>query len=323
MYSVKKYTKNNSSEWNAFLNTAKNATFLFHRDFMDYHQDRFDDFSLMIYKKNKLIAVLPANKVEDKIFSHQGLTYGGLILRKDLNFKDILEGFKNCMELLVTNGLKELYLSLIPDIYKTYPSNEIDYLLFKLEANLYRRDTSSSIFYNEPLKIQSNRLQGKKKAEKLQLEIKEESTFNAFWNEILIPNLDKTYGSEPVHSLDEISLLKKSFPKNIRQFNVYQNNNLVAGATIFDIKTVAHVQYISANEDKQKLGSLDFLFEHLINVTFKHKVYFDFGTSNKNQGQQINEGLLYWKEGFGARTITQDFYCVDLNNKHKLDTILK
>ncbi|MBT8260088.1 MAG: GNAT family N-acetyltransferase, partial [Bacteroidia bacterium] len=123
--------------------------------------------------------------------------------------------------------------------------------------------------------------------------------------------------------LDEISLLKKSFPKNIRQFNVYQNNNLVAGATIFDIKTVAHVQYISANEDKQKLGSLDFLFEHLINVTFKHKVYFDFGTSNKNQGQQINEGLLYWKEGFGARTITQDFYCVDLNNKHKLDTILK
>ena len=44
---------------------------------MDYHKDRFEDYSLMVFKDEKLVAVLPANRVEDKLFSHQGLTYGG------------------------------------------------------------------------------------------------------------------------------------------------------------------------------------------------------------------------------------------------------
>ena len=46
-----------------------------------------------------------------------------------------------------------------------------------------------------------------------------------------------------------------------------------------------------------------------------------FGTSNENQGKHINEGLNFWKEGFGARTITQDFHEIDLGNINKLDTI--
>jgi hypothetical protein len=51
---------------------------LFHRDFMEYHSDRFQDYSLLIFEEDKLIAVLPANRVEDRL-SHQGLTYGGLV----------------------------------------------------------------------------------------------------------------------------------------------------------------------------------------------------------------------------------------------------
>ena len=62
--------------------TAKNSTFLFHRDFMDYHQDRFDDYSLLIFKKEKLIAVFPANKIDEILYSHQGLSYGGLVFYK-------------------------------------------------------------------------------------------------------------------------------------------------------------------------------------------------------------------------------------------------
>jgi hypothetical protein len=85
---------------------------------------------------------------------------------------------------------------------------------------------------------------------------------------------------------------------------------------------VAHSQYISGNSDKNELGSLDFLHDYLISNVFKDKKYFDFGISNENQGKNINEGLLYWKESFGARTFTQDFFEIKTNSHSLLDTIL-
>ena len=37
---------------------------------------------------------------------------------------------------------------------------------------------------------------------------------------------------------------------------------------------------------------------------------------------QINQGLNYWKEGFGARSLTHDFYEIETSNFKKLDSIL-
>ena len=116
-------------------------------------------------------------------------------------------------------------------------------------------------------------------------------------------------------------LLWENFSKNIRQFNVYKDGNIVAGTTIFETEFVAHSQYISGSEEKNELGSLDFLHLHLINNVFNDKKYFDFGTSNEQQGRHINKGLVFWKERFGARTITQDFYSINIENSNNLDTI--
>ena len=41
----------------------------------------------MIFDGEKLISVLPANKVGDMIYSHQGLTYGGLLIQNDIKFQ--------------------------------------------------------------------------------------------------------------------------------------------------------------------------------------------------------------------------------------------
>ena len=46
---------------------------------MDYHSEKFSDYSLLIYKGEKLIALLPANLINDQLFSHSGLSYGGFI----------------------------------------------------------------------------------------------------------------------------------------------------------------------------------------------------------------------------------------------------
>ena len=85
---------------------------------------------------------------------------------------------------------------------------------------------------------------------------------------------------------------------------------------------MAHSQYISGNEDKNTLGSLDFLHVHLLKTVFHEKEYFDFGVSNECNGLKINKGLQFWKEGFGARTVVQSFYRVDTKNHNLLNNVL-
>lgn len=288
---------------------------------MEYHNDRFEDFSLLIFKAEKLVSVLPANRVENTVYSHQGLTYGGLVYDKKAKFKEISEIFSAVLFFLSSEGIKNLQIKLLPKIYHKLPSDELDYLFFLTEAKLLRTELSSTIDQQNKSKIQSNRLEGVKKAQKNELEIKEEKDFSVFWNEILVPNLKLRHNLKPVHTLEEIALLAFRFPKNIIQFNVYKDTKIVAGTTIFETENVAHVQYISANEEKQQLGSLDFIFHYLITERFAEKRYFDFGISNENHGKNINEGLLYWKECFGARSIVHQMYEVETKNYNRLDSV--
>lgn len=300
---------------------AKNATFLFNRDFMEYHKDRFQDASVMVFKGDKLMALFPANQVNDTVYSHQGLTYGGLILNSKLKLNSVLEIFKNVIKFYKSQGFKNLEVKIIPNIYNNLPSDELLYLSFLVDAELLKRDTLSVVTIDNKLPYNKDRVNGIKRAKKHNLVIKEDDEFDDFWNTILIPNLKNKHEVLPVHSLDEIKLLKQRFPKNIMQFNVYHGDKLVAGTTIFITKQVAHSQYISANTNKNSLGSLDYLHDYLLNTVFKDKRYFDFGISNENNGRKVNSGLQYWKEGFGARTVVQDFYRIKLDNYKKLENV--
>lgn len=308
--------------WNDFIASAKNATFLFHRDFMEYHKDRFTDYSLLIFKNDKLAAVLPANKVDASLQSHQGLTYGGLVISKKLKLKEYILLFKELLEYLHQQGISSLALKELPEFYTQAPSQEIQYVAQLTKAFTARVDTASVIDYRDRLPIQSNRLEGVKKADRQGLVLKEEPVFKTFWEEILVPNLERRHCSLPTHTSEEIAALHKNFSKNIRQFNVYKGSTLVAGATVFETKTTAHIQYISGNEQKQELGSLDFMFYHLIERIFAHKWYFDFGISNEAQGTKLNSGLSYWKECFGARTKVHRVYNFNTANYHLLNDVL-
>jgi hypothetical protein len=322
-YSIRKYNSKDYLLWNDFTSKSKNGTFLFNRDFIEYHNDRFDDFSLLVLnEKQTLVAVLPANFVDENLFSHQGLTYGGVIFGSKIKLKDSIEIFKEILIFLNENKFQKLQIKLIPSIYHQKPSEELSYILFLLNAKLTRCDTLSVIDLSQKITIASGRKEGIKKAQKLGLVINEEANFDVFWNTILIPNLQTKHQTQPIHSLEEITKLKQLFPNNIRQFNVYQNDKIVAGTTIFESQNVAHAQYISGDTTKSENGSLDFLYHELITKTFREKKFFDFGTSNENHGRKLNLGLNFWKESFGASTITQGFYEVETDNFNLLNEVL-
>ncbi|MEZ7917358.1 MAG: GNAT family N-acetyltransferase [Patiriisocius sp.] len=310
-YRVEKYTKENRLAWDTFISEAKNATFLFARDFMEYHSDRFTDYSLLVYKDDLLYAVLPANIVGDKLYSHKGLTYGSLVLSKSAKLLYTFEAFKALLAFLNAKAISTLELRNIPTFYNTMPSDELSYFLFKANATLIKRDALMVIDTSTKIKFQKNRREGINKAKRNGLTIAVDDNFEGFWNEILIPNLQKKHGVAPVHSLEEIQMLAAKFPDHIKQVNVYKDNVIVAGTTLFLTKTTIHPQYVSGNSDKNAFGSLDLAYDYIINHFDSSKRYFDFNISSEENGTALNSGLIFWKESCGARTYVADNYLID------------
>lgn len=321
-YTVKKYQKEDFTIWNDFLKKAKNATFLYHRDFMEYHSDRFEDFSLMIYQAEKLVAILPANVVGTTVFSHQGLTYGGLVLLPSSKLYNTITIVQSVLKYLEQQGILSLYLKKIPAIYCDYSSEEMDYLMFVCQAKVAMKHNVSVIDLKRTILISKSRKECIRRGKKLHLTIKEEANFESFWNQLLIPNLRDKYNATPVHSLAEITNLQKKFPDNIRHFNVYNNSELVCGTTLFLTDRVVKPQYIAGNENNNTLGSIDFLYDFLIKEVAKEKNFFDLGPSHENKGLNIVQNINFWKESFGAHSVIQDFYELETKNHSLLESIL-
>jgi hypothetical protein len=313
MVEVIRYSPHKKQEWNLFIDNSKNGTFLFNRNFMDYHSDRFVDFSLMIYRKGKLISCLPANVVGNEIYSHQGLTYGGFIFDSKMRLaiaEDILESVINFYK---EQNIDTIYIKQIPSIYHKEPSNEMDYWLWRKGANVYRKDTTFSVDLSKELRFSKRKFRYSKKAINSGLVINEDSSFSDFWLNVLEPNLLSKYNVKPVHSVSEIELLRDKFPEKIKQFNVYDESDIVAGVTIFEKEAVIHAQYISATSKGTKDGALDFLFKYLIEKYSEDGYhYFDFGISNENDGKILNSSLAEYKEGFGSDVFIHEFYKLTL-----------
>src|SRR5690606_11984902 len=109
--------------------------------FMDYHQDRFRDHSLMVYnEKNNLVACFPANETTNgTIWSHQGLTYGGFIFKNDLKLPIVIEIYQSILLYYSKEGFNLIRYKAFPRFYNDAQTDEIEYCLFLSEAKLYRR----------------------------------------------------------------------------------------------------------------------------------------------------------------------------------------
>lgn len=321
---VERYSAARKAAWDQFIGAAKNATFLFFRNYLEYHADRFKDHSLLFYREEQLLGVLPANLNEEHVLvSHGGLTYGGLVLRRECSMREALEVLQSCLEFVHELGIQSMLYKRIPRVYETVPSDEIDYALFLLQATLYRRDCAIVLSQPRPLKFRKGRKSEISKGRQAGVVVVEERNLAPFWTEVLEPRLESRYGVRPVHSLDEMTLLASRFPNHIRHYSAYHGGKIVAGTTIYETESVAHAQYIAVTAAGQNIGALDYLFSQLINLHYSKKMHFDFGICNEQEGRRLNLGLLSWKESFGARSVAHDFYKLQVRDFSRLDVILR
>lgn len=279
---------------------------------MEYHSDRFTDASFIIYRNNEPLALFPGNKDGQCIYSHQGLTYGGFILSPIVTTSDIEPMVSIFLNYLKGIDISEVYIKSFPGFYHSTISLELETFIKSLPSECFRTDKVLAIDYSKPLKIHKTKLKHFRKNQSVDFKIEEANDCEVFWNNVLIPRLKEKYDVKPVHSLDEISLLKMQFPQHIKQYNISLNDTILAGITIFDKGNIVKSQYGATTEDGEQLRALEYLFLTLIYKYEKMgKAFFSMGTvRDTTKPNGYNEGLLKQKQELGCELYSQNFYKV-------------
>ncbi len=309
--SIRPYDPAEAEAWNRFVATSRSGTFLHDRGLMDYHADRFTDCSLVVEDAGRIVALLPANRDGDRVVSHGGLTYGGLLTGASMQAGQMVEIMAALAEWLRAEGVAQLSYKPVPHIFHAQPAEDDIYALTQVGAMPVRCDLASAIPMARRLPLAKGRKSGASKARREGVSVAEAEDFTPFWT-VLAETLGARHDAAPVHTLDEIRLLKARFPDRIRLFVGQREGRVLAGVVMFDCGRVAHAQYMAAAPEGRDLGALDLVVKHLLDDVFARHDWFDFGISTTDGGRELNVGLSRQKEMFGARSVVFQHYALDL-----------
>jgi hypothetical protein len=319
MIDIEPYSHSRKDAWNALQKEACNSTLLHNRNYMDYHEARYKDASLMFFNnKNKLVALFPAClsiKASDTVVSHEGLTYGGLIVPQRIHSLAIEEIY----EALVAFYKNEMHMSRlvvkpIPYIYSTQPCQEELYVITRQKGILTERHLSQAVELDQPFKTSQLRQRCIAKAQKAGVETKEAIDKEEWisFHSILTDVLKNRHNTAPVHTLEELWLLHSRFPHEVRLYIAVRGSRVLAGCVVYVSRNVIHTQYLASSPEGFETGALDIVLRDVLLQAKNDGVrYLDFGVSTERTGE-LNHGLALQKEGLGGRGVCYDTYLINL-----------
>lgn len=312
-WTIKVYSPEYSAAWDSFVAKSRQGTLLHMRGYMDYHSDRFLDSSLLAFRKGALSALLPANLDADGVlYSHQGLTYGGWVTpRCHFDGNDMLELFDAFHNWCKDNSIRSVVYKPVPHIYHRIPAEEDIYALFRNGYDISTVNLSSVIDMRCNPAFNTQHKRHLKKSLSMNPWFRETDDVSAFMA-VLENCLSVRHDATPVHTAEELRVLKNRFPDAIRMFVAGTGEDIEAEVCIYDYAGVAHCQYIATSEAGRSNGMLTFLMQRLITDTFVGHRYFDFGTSNEDAGRVLNSGLIHQKFGLGGRGVVYQHFSLSL-----------
>ena len=320
---IVRYGTGMASQWDEFIESSLNGTFLHSRAFFDHNPLNLkDDNSFVFLKNNKIIGLLPANKyVKDGktvLNSFLRSTYGGFVVGDDAGVVDMI----NMVELLKMdareNNIDEIIIRPSFSIYHRMPVNHIEYAMWMKGFTIKSREIELAI----PITVDyqkyfdSSAARSLKKSIKNGVTVNENGDLTKYW-EILTTNLKEKHNATPVHTIDEIvRLIDLVGPHRVKLFTAESNGETIGGILVFLAnKKVAHAQYIAADSDYQELRPLNLVTDHIIKWCLQNNFsFFNLGMACEPGGLELNTGLSRFKEGFGGRGVLRETMQIDLKN---------
>lgn len=306
MFTVRRYEPSDAAAWDALVMRSRNGNLLHRRGYMDYHAHRFADASLMIERDGDIVAVFPANRQQDTVSSHAGLTYAGLISSHALRAEATLAVFGDIGDFYRDDGVRSVQYKAVPHVFHAYPAEEDLYALHRCGARLARRDLSSVIPLRQAHALTQGRKAAGNKARRAGV-VRQEGNDPAQFHALLAEALQR-HDVTPTHSLPELRLLQGRFPRQIVLHEARRDDQLLAGVLVYDFGHAVHTQYMAVSVEGRQVDALSFLLVELIGSVYADRTHFTFGISTEQAGQVLNGGLVAQKEFFGARAVVHDFY---------------
>ena len=315
MLDVFRYNSSDENNWDSFIPMTNNGTLFHLRSFLNYHpENKYNDHSLMIFKKGKLFSVFPAaeNFVDGQkvLISHPGATVGSFALHENLSIGDAIDLSQKLVEYAKNNKFNILRIALPPNLYQQRLSNYMEFGFFKTGFEYVKREITSILFLEKSIESTSKKfrpchMRAVRKAINKGVIVQESKDIESFYY-ILQKNLKIRHGVQPTHSLDELKNLFNIFPEKIKLFAAYLDKRMIAGVVTFQInKKVLLAFYISHDENYSELRSVNALFYYIFQWAIELKFnVFDFGIFTING--EPNMGLGRFKENFGASGIFRD-----------------
>lgn len=303
LWTIRRYEAADAAVWDALVGASRNATFLFRRGYMDYHADRFADHSLIAIHRDKPTALLPANIDGATLRSHGGLTYGGwAVPRHRVDANEMGELMDAMCDYCAAHAITEIDYKPLPHIYALEASQEDLYWLWRHGAEMTECNLSTVIDLRCNPGFNASKRQKLRKGEAVGAEYCELHTDAeiAAFHALLSSCLTDRHSARPVHSAAELMLLHSRFPGEIRFHAMKLGGTLAAGVCTFDTTAVRHLQYTATSEAGRRHDLLTPLMARLIANVPAMTRYFDFGTSNEQQGLVLNPGLIRQKWELGG-----------------------
>ncbi len=308
-WKIKKYKAGEYELWNRVVSLSETGIFQFHRDYMDYHADRFTDFSLMFYYGEELFGILPAHIRDNTLFSHNGLSFGGIIRKRTFNPEKNLSFLHALLNFLARNHIRKFIVKSPPAFLYPWLNTYNDWLYLQA-GRIERIQFHWLIDTRKPPSILLNADRKKQFKKKPVPQTGLSEDWYTFW-QILEQNLQERHHTQPVHRVDEIIKLAESFPDQIRLITAKIDGKTVAGAVLYDYRHVLHFQYLAALPEKKYRHAVDFLTAKIIRDNYEKYAYINLGTARIPGQNNEDPGLIYWKFSHGAEPFPQYTFVID------------
>jgi hypothetical protein len=301
-------------EWDAYVENADNGTLFHTRKFLSYHrQSKFIDASLIFRKKERIIALLPAALKEtggEKVFfSHPGASWGGLVWQEPLKYSETKEICEKVTAFAQSLKCHRIEITLSPLIYQKTPNDYLSFVLLQL-GYIYGKRELSNVINLDSIDLQTllnnkSVKQGVNQTKRLNIEIEKDSDDWESFYELLRILLEKK-GKKPTHSLADLRMLKRMFPKDILLWTAYEDGKLVGGRCNWRVQKGIWLFFYSACIEKYRSKRVitRLYYESICDFIREKAHYVDMGTSSINM--EVNDGLISFKENFSAYGIFRD-----------------
>lgn len=304
--------------WDNFVDKSNNGTLFHTLRFLNYHKkNKFNFLNLAFYKNSKMIGVLPGGLINNLFVSPIGASYGSFVVG-DISFQEYEEIIDTFLIFTKKKNINKIHLTPPPIIYlKNF--NQVEQFILEYKGFKVKKHAISNVIDLKNFKsiedilkhLPKNRRNNIHISQKNNIAMQMNNDYNSFYK-MLLEN-KKKFDTYPTHSLEELKMLSKLFPKRIKLFMAYSARQPISGVLAFITNNKSLlIFYICQYYKYQNLKGVSRLLYEIIVWSKKNRYRFiDLGISMDTLSGNLMEpsrSLIFFKESVNSKGFLRTSY---------------